>query len=56
MLLVCPTGEILGELKALTRDKLITVATAARNGGEPAIETITQEQLEALRKAKPQTY
>lgn len=49
-------GEILGELKALTRDKLITVATAAHNGGEPAIETITQEQLEALRKAKPQTY
>lgn len=49
-------GEILGELKALTRGKLITVATAARNGGEPAIETITQEQYEALKKAKPRTY
>lgn len=49
-------GEILGELKVLTRGKLITVATAARNGGEPAIETITQEQYEALKKAKPRTY
>lgn len=37
-------------------DNFVTVATAARNGGEPTTETITQEQLEALRKAKPRTY
>ncbi len=49
-------GEILGELKTLTQRKLVTVATAARNGGNPTTETITQEQLEALRKAKSRNY
>ena len=38
------------------KDNTVTVATAARNGGKPTIETITQEQYEALKKAKPRTY
>ena len=49
-------GEILGELKALTKDKFITVSTAARSDGEPTTETITQEQREVLNKAKPRNY
>jgi len=38
------------------KNNTVTVATAARNGGEPVIETITKEQHEALKKAKPRTY
>lgn len=50
------TKRIAAGEKESSQSNLITVSTAARNGGEPTAETITQEQLEALKKAKPRNY
>lgn len=50
-------GEIFGELKTLTREKFIIVATAARNGnGEISTESINQDEIETLKNAETQTY
>lgn len=49
-------GEILGELKTLTKDKFITVSTAARSDGKPSTKNISQSEIEDFKNAKPQKY
>lgn len=49
-------GEILGELKVLTKDKFITVSTAARDNDNISKENISQSEIEDFKNAKPQKY
>lgn len=50
-------GEILGELKALTKGKFIAVPIAARhNYSEISVENINHDEIEDFKNAKAQKY
>lgn len=50
-------GEILGELKVLTKDKYISIATAARHGSDDvSTESLSQGEIEDFKNAKGRNY
>lgn len=49
-------GEILGELKIIIKNKLITVSTAARDNAKPSTENISQSEIDDFKNVKSQKY